>query len=73
MKYFEVWVETSQRVNSDGDIDLDYDVAQDNIRKYFVEEMDKDGNFVQSRDYEIEDFDKIAEDHPAPEWQNHMW
>lgn len=73
MKYFEVWAETSQRVNSDGDIDLDYDVAQDNIRKYFVEEMDEDGNFVQSKDYEIEDFDKIAEDHPAPEWQNHMW
>lgn len=73
MKYFEVWVETSQRVDSDGTIDLDYDVAQDNIRKYFVEEMDEDGNFVQSRDYEIEDFDKIAEDHPEPEWQNHMW
>ena len=73
MKYFEVWAETSQRVDSDGAIDLDYDVAQDNIRKYFVEEMDEDGNFVQSRDYEIEDFDKIAEDHPAPEWQNHMW
>lgn len=73
MKYFEVWAETSQRVDIDGNIDLDYDVAQDNIRKYFVEEMDEDGNFVQSRDYEIEDFDKIAEDHPAPEWQNHMW
>ena len=73
MKYFEVWAETSQRVFSDGTCDNDYDVAQDNIRKYFVEEMDEDGNFVQSSDYEVEDFDKIAEDHPAPEWQNHMW
>ena len=38
MKYFEVWAETSQRVFSDGTCDSDYDVAQDNIRKYFVEE-----------------------------------
>lgn len=73
MKYFEVWVETSQRVNSDGTIDLDYEVAQDNVRKYFVDEMDETGMVIDTKEYAEENFDKIAEDHPAPEWQNHMW
>lgn len=73
MKYFEVWAETSQRVNSDGTIDLDYEVAQDNIRKYFVDEMDETGMVIDTKEYTEEDFDKIAEDHPEPEWQNHMW
>ena len=73
MKYFEVWAETSQRVNSDGTIDLDYEVAQDNIRKYFVDEMDETGMVIDTKEYAEEDFHKIAEDHHAPEWQNHMW
>ena len=73
MKYFEVWAETSQRVNSDGTIDLDYEVAQDNIRKYFVDEMDETGMVIDTKEYTEEDFRKIAEDHPTPEWQNHMW
>lgn len=71
MKYFEVWAETSQRVNSDGTIDLDYDVAQDNIRYYVVEETDEDGVVVATKEYW--NFDKIAEDHPASEWQNNLW
>ena len=73
MKYFEVWAETSQRVNSDGTIDLDYEVAQDNIRKYFVDEMDETGMVIDTKEYAEDDFDKIVEDHPAPEWQSHMW
>lgn len=73
MRYFEVWAETSQRVYSDGTVEPNGEVAQDNIRKYFVEEYDEDNIYVESKDYEIEDFDKIAEDHPAPEWQNNMW
>ena len=36
MKYFEVWAETSQRVYSDGTCEIDGEVAQDNIRKYFL-------------------------------------
>lgn len=71
MKYFDVWAETSQRVHSDGTIDLDYEVAQDNIRHYFVDEMDEDGVYIDTKEYW--DFAKIAEDHPAPEWQNNMW
>lgn len=71
MKYFEVWAETSQRVNSDGTIDLDYETAQDNIRYYFVDEMDEDGTVVETKEYW--DFGKIAEEHPAPEWQNNLW
>lgn len=73
MRYFEVWAETSQRVYSDGTVEADGEVARDNIRKYFVEEYDEDNIYVESKDYKIEDFDKIAEDHPAPEWQNNMW
>lgn len=73
MKYFEVWAETSQRVNSDGTIDLDYETAQDNIRKYFVDEMDETGMVIDTKEYAEEDFRKIAEDHPAPKWQNNMW
>lgn len=73
MKYFEVWAETSQRVYSDGTCDNDYEVAQDNIRKYFVDEMDEDGMTIATKEYAIDDFKKIAEEHPAPEWQNHMW
>lgn len=73
-KYFEVWAKTSQRVNSDGTIDLEYDVAQDNIEKYVVYELDEGyGLVTDTKEYEVEDFNKIAEDHPAPEWQNDMW
>ena len=71
MKYFEVWAETSQRVNSDGTIDLDYEVAQDNIRYYFVDEMDEDGVVVRTEEYW--DFNKVLEDHPAGEWENTSW
>lgn len=71
MKHFEVWAETSQRVNKDGTIILDYDVAQDNIRYYVVEETDEDGVVVATKEYW--NFDKIAEDHPASEWQNNLW
>lgn len=73
MKYFEVWAETSQRVNSDGTIDLDFEVAQDNIRKYFVDEMDENGMVLDTKEYAEENFNKIAQDHPAGEWQNYMW
>lgn len=73
MKYFEVWAETSQRVYSDGTCEIDGEVAQDNIRKYFVDEFGEDNIYIGTKDYEIEDFDKIEQDHPAPEWQNNMW
>lgn len=73
MKYFEVWAETSQRVYSDGTVEVDGEVAQDNIRKYFVDEFGEDNIYIGSKDYEIEDFDKIEQEHQPPEWQNNMW
>ena len=72
MKYFEVWAETSQRVYSDGLVECDAEVANENIRKYLVDEWDED-LVVNTKEYEVEDFDKIEQEHPAPEWQNNMW
>ena len=72
-KHFEVWAETSMRVFSDGTIDIDADCANDNIRRYFVEESDEDGAITDTVEYDYDEFGKIAEDHPAPEWQNNMW
>ena len=73
MKYFEVWVVTTQRMNSDGSIDFDYEVAKDNIREYFVDEMDESGMVIDTKTYDEDEFSRIAEEHPAPEWQNNMW
>lgn len=73
MKYFEVWAETSQRVFSDGTIDADYEVAQDNIRRYIVDEIDEKGTVTNTKEYDEKDFAKIAEDHPAGEWENYNW
>lgn len=73
MKSFEVWAETSQRVNSDGTIDLDYEVAQDNIRKYFVDEIDENGVVINTKEYAEEDFKKIEAEYPAGEWENYSW
>lgn len=73
MKYFEVWAETSQRVFSDGTIDADYEVAQDNIRKYIVDEINEDGTVTNTKEYDCKEFAKIAEDHPAGEWENYNW
>lgn len=71
MKYFEVWAETSQRVFSDGTIDTDYGVAQDNIRRYIVDEMKENGTVTNTKEYDYNEFAKIAEDHPAGEWENY--
>ena len=73
MKYFEVWAVTSQRVNSDGTVEGDYEVAQDNIREYFVDEIDENGMVIDTKTYGEDEFNRIAEEHPAPEWQNNMW
>lgn len=75
-KYFEVWAETAMRAFSDGTIDIDADCANDNIRKYIVEEYGDGegvGMITGVKEYKPEEFYKIAEDYPAPEWQNNMW
>lgn len=73
MKYFEVWAETSQRVYSDGTVEIDGEVAQDNIRKYFVDEYDDNNMYAETKEYKVEDFNKIEQEHQPPEWQNNMW
>lgn len=72
-RYFRVWAETSLPVYSDGTVDNDADCANDNIRRYFVDEYEEDGTITDTVEYDYEEFGKIAEDHPAPEWQNHEW
>ena len=73
MKYFYVYAETTLPVFSDGTVDCDCEHAQDNITKYHVDEWNDENYIDNTKEYSVEDFDKIALDHPAPEWQNDMW
>lgn len=74
MKYFYVYAETILPVFSDGTVDCEFEHApQENITKYYVDEMDETGLVLDTKEYSVEDFKKIEEDHPAGEWQNHNW
>ena len=72
-KYFTVYAETSLPVYSDGTVVADGTYGQDNITKYIVDEYEDDGFIYNTKEYEVEDFHKIAEEHQSPEWQNYDW
>ena len=72
-KYFTVYAKTSLPVYSDGTVSADGTYAQDNITKYVADEYDKNGFIFNSKEYEVEDFHKIAEEHQPPEWQCYEW
>lgn len=74
MKYFSVYAQTTATVLSDGSLDIDAEHITDNITKIFVDEWDDTSPFIQStKEYNVEDFEKIKETHQPPEWQNDEW
>lgn len=72
-KYFTVYAETALPVYSDGRVELDADYAQDNITKYVVDEYEENGYIFNTKEYDVDDFDKIEQEHQPPKWQNDMW
>ena len=74
MKNFYVYAQTTLPVFSDGTVDCDPQHAQDNITKYYVDEFTAEGRLIRDMvEYDPEHFDKIAEEHPASEWNNYDW